>query len=393
MPDPSPRGSARRPALAPSAGAVRDLRGGVRLALDGVRAGLDRLEAAHRRLADVDPPPRMLRAVPRGWERFVYRGLRGSADLLGGGLDLALASVQAAVQDYRQDRVPPPGSPARESLVAAVNALVGDHLHRTDNPLALPTRLRVRGEPLARVLVLVHDLGLAPLHWRQGRHDHGEALGAALGATPVYAHYNSGRAVASVARELAQELDTVLGSWRVPLQGVALLGHGLGGLVLRSAWLQASRAGLAWPAHVRHMVFLGTPHHGAQRDGLRLGSGALLPQGLVGPLSRLAHRRSDGLRDFLEGQVLERDPRTGDAAAHAVAGLPPSVHCHAVAGAVGDGRGDGVVPVASALGQHPVATRDLQLPAEHRWTVQGVDHLGLLASQAVFQKVRQWLSA
>jgi len=386
-----------RPRMAPSASTVRDLRGGVRLMLDGVRAGLDRLAAAQQRLAHVDPPPRVLRAVPPGWGNVVYRSLRGTADLLGGGVDLALASLQAALQEPRIQRGAGEPSPSRDALVALVNALAGDHLHRTDNPLALPTRLHVRGDARDRALVLLHDLGLAECQWRQGTHDHGEALGAVLAATPVYAQYNSGRAVPSIARELAQELDTLLAAWPVPLQGVALVGHGLGGLVLRSAWLQASRAGLAWPALVRHMVFLGTPHHGtgaADSGELRWAwSWPMWPQGLVGPLARLAQRPSEGLRDFVEGQVLERDPRTGEPAAHALAGLPPTVHCHAIAGATGDGRSDGLVPVDSALGRHPDATRELDLPAGHRWVAQGVDHLGLLGSAAVFQQMRQWLSA
>jgi hypothetical protein len=380
----------------PSAAAVRDLRGGVRLMLDGVRAGLDRLERAHRRLAEVDPPVRGTRLGRPGsaMGSVPYRLLRGTTDVLGGGLDLALATVQAALlqpQRVREGAAAP--SPARESAVAALNGLVGDHLHRTDNPLAIGTRLHARGPLQTRALVLVHDFGLGELHWRQGGHDHGEALAAALHATPVYAQYNSGRHVHAVARELAAELESLLGRWAVPLQGVALLGHGLGGLVLRSALLQASRAGTAWPAHVRQLVFLGTPHHGAEVGGATRQLASLAgAQSLLAPLARLARRRSSGLCDFLEGALLERDGRTNDLPQHATIGLPANVASYAIAGAVGDGHDDGWVSVASALGQHPVATRDLQIPPARRWTVQGVDHLGLLGSQAVFQKVRQWLA-
>ncbi len=388
----------RRKRLQPAAGAVRDLRGGVRLLVDGVRVGLDRMEQARQQLAKVDPPvggPRWARPTGRAG-RLLYWSLRGTADLLGGGLDLALASLQASLVEPPGRRGEPAApSASREAVVAALNAFAGDHLLRTDNPLAIATSLRMQGEAWRpRVLVLVHDIGLSDLHWQQGAHDHGLALAGAVGATPVYARYNSGRHVAAVARELSAELEAVLARWRVPLEGVALVAHGSGGLVVRSALLQASRRGLAWPGHVRHLVFLGTPHHGAPEAGHLPPLGALgLPRPVAGALGRLAQRRSEGWSDFVAGRLLDPDPRTGDTAQHAFVGLPAQLLSHAIAGAVGDGLTDGLVPVDSALGRHPLPTHDLQLPAEHRFIAQGVDHLGLLASPAVFQAMRRWLSA
>jgi hypothetical protein len=66
---------------------------------------------------------------------------------------------------------------------------------------------------------------------------------------------------------------------------------------------------------------------------------------------------------------------------------------HAIAGAVDAGLDDGLVPVASALGQDTLVGGTLGLPERHRWTAVGVDHLGLLGSEAVYQKMRHWLSA
>jgi hypothetical protein len=386
--------SRSRPRLPPEVAAtVRDLRGGARLAVDGVRRAIGGLESAHQRLTQVEPPVRGMRvpAPHRGWPAVVYRGLRGTTDLLGGGLDLALASVQASLQDTRAREGPAQPMPGREALVAALNGLVGDHLHRTDNPLAITLGLRQRAAPTRpRVLVLVHDLGLDDLQWRQQGHDHGELLADALGCTPLYALYNSGRHVWAAGRELAAELEARLARWPVALQGVSLVGHGLGGLVLRSAMHQAVRSGLAWPGHLRHVVFLGTPLQGARAWQGRwpFEHGGLAAQALVGPLARLAGRRSDGMRDFSEGRYLELE-------APAAAGdpLPEGVSGHAIAGAVGAGLDDGLVPVASALGQDSLIGGALELPERQRWTAAGVDHLGLLGSEAVYQKMRHWLSA
>jgi hypothetical protein len=391
----TPPAGRREPWPPQAADAVRDLRGGVRLLVDGLRHGLHRLEAGHERLASVEPPVRARIGRPgTGIGALVWRGLRGTTDLAGGAVDLTLASLQAWLLDPHRERMPAPPQPAREAAVALLNAVLGDHLHRTDNPLAVHLRLRrdeaVPVEP--RVLLMAHDLGRSDLHWRQGTHDHGRALAQAFACTPVHVVYNSGRPVAATGRELATELEVLLAHWRLPLQGAVLLGHGMGGLVLRSALHQAQRAGMAWPAHVRRLVFLGTPHHGADAsmDLLsRLGAG---PLGGV-PLGRLARRRSPGMRDFLDGRVLEEEtgvPQTP--ALQAAAGLPAGVPAYAIAGAIGDGRHDGIVPVESALGRHPDAGRGLPLAPEHRWVAQGVDHDGLLRSEAVLQKMRQWLS-
>jgi hypothetical protein len=388
----SPPASSRRPHASL---AVRDLRGGVQLAVDTARAAIGQAERLHQRVADITPPVRGVHVgrPGSGWWPVLYRTLRGTADLVGGSVDLALASVQASLQDPARERVPREPLRTREAAIAALNALVGDHLHRTANALAIGTRIRQGGVlPQPRVVLLVHDLGLEALQWRQGTHDHGEALAASLGCTPLYATYNTGRHVWSVARELASELEALLAKWPVPLESVALVGHGLGGLVVRSAVHQAGRAGFGWVAKLRHLVFLGTPFQGAEServlDPLVLGS--LRAHSALLPLARAGGLRSEGLRDFLEGRWLDPDLTASQAAALADP-LPAGVKTFAAAGAVGEGMSDGLVPLASALARGPAAL-PMTFGTDHTLTVQGVDHLGLLRSEAVLQAMRRWLS-
>ena len=380
-----------------AAGAVRDLRGGMRLLVDALRKGVDQVEAVHARIASVEPPVRGARIgrPGSGVGAVMYRGLRGTTDLAGGALDLALASMQAFLLDPQRQRDPPEPVPAREAAVALLNAVAGDHLQRTGNPLEIRTEVRSNVlAQLPRVLVMAHDLGRNDLQWRQDGSDHGQALAETLVASPLYAVYNSGRAIGATGRELAAELEVLLAHWRVPLEGVVLLGHGMGGLVLRSALHQAQHSGLAWPAHVRRLVFLGTPHHGTDPAADLFSGLGFGPAAALSPLMQRARRRSPGMRDFLEGRVLEDDPRTGLAPAQEpLAGIPPGLPTYAIAGALGDRRSDGLVPVDSALGRHPGAGRDLLLPEDHRWVIEGVDHFGLLRSDAVLARMRQWLSA
>ena len=54
-------------------------------------------------------------------------------------------------------------------------------------------------------------------------------------------------------------------------------------------------------------------------------------------------------------------------------------------------RGDGLVPVASALGLHADPRLALAIPASHRWIATSTGHLDLLSSPAVYERLRDWL--
>ncbi|MBK0391037.1 esterase/lipase family protein [Ramlibacter algicola] len=379
--------------MRPDPRSVRDLRGGVQLAFDAVRRSLDRIERVHERLADVSPPVRGLQPRPptQGWASVVYRGLRGSADLLGGGADLALASVQAWAQDPDRGPLPKERARSRDAAIAALNAVLGDHLHRTGNPLAIHTSWRAGTPKLGRLLVLAHDLGLDPRAWSQDGAGFGDELATAIGATPLSLRYNAGRRVAAVAREVSTSLERQVAGWPVKVQGLDLVGHGLGGLVLRSALQQAQRGGLAWPALVRHVVFLGTPHAGARNAQWRdlvdaAGSGthaSLL-------LSRAANRRSEGMEDFTGGHWMEHEQ--GVPLAVLPRPWPAGARAYAIAGSLQERGDDGVVTVASALGRDLPPGQDLELGEAQRWIAAGVGHLELVRNGAVLQQVRHWLS-
>ena len=310
--------------------------------------------------------------------------------------------------------------PQREALVAALNGVLGDYLAATGNPLAVPMTLRRDGRPLAltrdriaeavpaagtRVLVLVHGLCMNDLQWNRDGHDHGVALAADLGYTPVYLHYNSGLHVSDNGRAFGEVLEALVASWPVPIAEIAIVGHSMGGLVARSAHWQAAAAGHAWPGVLRAMVFLGTPHHGAPLE--RIGNWIdqlLATTPYTEPFSRLGRVRSAGITDLRHGCVLEQDwtghdrfvrrpdPRTP-------VPLPDGVECCAVAacldanarGVRSRAIGDGLVPLDSALGRHRDERFVLQFPDAHQWIARGTSHLDLLSRPEVYEQLRSWL--
>ena len=68
---------------------------------------------------------------------------------------------------------------------------------------------------------------------------------------------------ANMALHMVADPQDLMAQWPVPVTELVLLGHSMGGLVGRSAVHVAQAAHLHWPSVLKHMVFLGTPHHGA----------------------------------------------------------------------------------------------------------------------------------
>jgi pimeloyl-ACP methyl ester carboxylesterase len=399
-------------------GTVTAARGGLKLVVGGTRHVTGLVEALHGRVERLAPPLRRVDAAGPpvrpddsdglpptfGLTGLAYRGIQGSMRLVGDGLDGLLAPFDSALASGEP-------SPRRDALVAALNGVLGDHLVRSGNPLAIPLQLRQNGQPLdaaalgpnapRRVLLLIHGLCMSDIGWRRNGHDHGELLGRALGAAPVYVFYNSGRHISDNGRALADALERLLADWPVPLDEIMIVGHSMGGLVARSALAQA--AGQQWPQKVRKLVFLGTPHHGAplERAGNWLHR-VMDMSPYVAPFTRLSRLRSEGITDLRHGNLLAADwqgeSRFNHADRRTPVPLPAHLQAYAIAstagapGIAGSLLGDGLVPVDSALGHHKRRALDLGLPDTHQWVGHGINHLDLLCDPVVYRKLLSWLT-
>jgi hypothetical protein len=381
----------------PGRNLASDLRGASRLAIEAT-------DGVARIVQDMQGPT-------LGIAGLVHRGIRGVTWLVGGGIDVLLAPFVPLLGETRS-------RPELEAALAALNGVVGDHLAATGNPLAIPMRLRREGVPLeldrhhlaeaipgtgSRILVLVHGSCMNDLRWTRNGHEHGAALARDLGYTPIHLHYNSGLHVSINGKAFAAILERLVAAWPVPVEELVLLCHSMGGLVARSACHEATRVGHRWTRRLRRMVFLGTPHHGAPAE--RLGNWvdvALSTAPFTGPLARLGRIRSAGVTDLRHGSLLDEDWEGRDRFSHGPdrrrpVPLPRKVKCLAVAASKAAGpdspvRGDGLVPVDSALGLHRDPARTLDLPRSHRWVAYGTDHFGLLDRPEVYAHVRDWLA-
>jgi pimeloyl-ACP methyl ester carboxylesterase len=387
-----------------------ELRALTRLAAAEIGGGAAGVESVHdaiarRVFAAVGPAGTPVRHAHDAIARGVYASVRGGVALAGALADRALARRDAG--DGRAISRSPRGAQA----LAVLSGLSGDALAATGSPLQGAMTLRVDGAAMApadlarvgtRAVVFVHGLMESEHVWRPDR-GYGARLERDLGATPLYVRFNSGLHVSENGRALADLLERLVAE-RPAIEQIALVGHSMGGLVARSACAQAAERGDAWPARVRHVVSLGTPHTGAPlAQGLHIAAWVLHALPETRPFARLLRRRSAGIRDLRHGSLVDADwtgcePDALRAAAIAeVPLLDGALHCFVAATITRDARhplgvllGDALVLPASAGGRG--RARTLGFRTEDGAHVGGAHHLALLDHPVVYERLLEWLS-
>lgn len=387
----------------PNRSQLSDLRGITRMAIDATDAIGEVVEKMHHTI-QLRPGPLGDSATdrPTGITGMVYRCVRG-------GISLAGRTIEAGLRGAENFLPEGESSPALDAYRSAANGVYGDYLVRTGNPLAIDMSLRHHGRqvdihdpsslfeqhddlsPDNKLIVLVHGLCMNDQQWSRDGHDHGAALANELGYLPLYLRYNSGLNIARNGRLFADMLETLIGNWTTTLDEVVIIGHSMGGLVARSACHHARQAGHGWPKHLRKLIFLGTPHHGAPLE--RGGHGLDLAMNLSPysmPLTRLSKARSAGITDLRHGTI---------SAGKDIVPLPSGIKCYAAAAVRAAKRsllstrliGDGLVTLDSALGRHRDSARMLAIPRARQWVGYGMGHRELLSHPEAYRQISTWL--
>jgi pimeloyl-ACP methyl ester carboxylesterase len=304
--------------------------------------------------------------------------------------------------------------------LAVLNGAVGDYLARTANGLAIEMAFIHEGQPLAldaaslrcafphatsRVVILVHGLMDQESTWTMpDGNDYGRLFQRELGWTPLYLRYNSGRAIADNGAALAGLLDTLLANWPTPVEELILLGHSMGGLVLRSACHVASERSLPWLSKVQRAFYVGTPHLGAPTE--RVGRVvAKVLQRIENPYTQLAAKlaelRSDGVKDLGDADLRHEDRARRESrlslrdARHPVP-LLPSIQHYLVASAywsepwLASLFGDTVVPMGSSTDGACVNAATMALPPAHVHIVNGIFHAEMTRRPEIYEQLRKW---
>ena len=337
-------------------------------------------------------------AVPR----LVHRGI---ATAVYGGISLGLRGASKGL-DAAATRGLGPGLEDDDRgrfLTSAVNGIIGDRLALERPRLAIPMAVRAGGrdvpldadglaaafpEATGRLVVFLHGLCESEASWNRGREAVGTTYGemlAAQGWTPVFLRANTGLGLRENGVALSALLQELTDAWPVGVTQVALVGHSMGGLILRAAGAVATAVERPWTDLVSDVVTLGTPHLGAPiARGVGHGSRGLARLPETSAFGRILDWRSVGVHDLVAG-LAEEVPALPHARYRLVAATLTSSSKHPVGHVVGDL----LVRVPSAYGRDRYGAE--LFPDATVLHVGRTDHFALLNHPDVHRALRDWL--
>lgn len=316
---------------------------------------------------------------------------------------------------------PVDGTRLGRQVRSAVNGLIGDELRLHGDPQAITMSLRHAGTDIpatpwklrqaypdatSHLVVLVHGLCENEESWGRGRHrpTYADRVAADTDATPVLLRYNTGLHVSENGQHLDELLEQLVGAWPVAVERITLVGHSMGGLVVRAATNRATVAGHGWAHRVSDVVCLGTPHAGANLEkAAHLGSRILRIWPQSTPFGAILDSRSAGIVDLRHGYITADEWEGQDLTARwgldRIAAAPLAhAEYHFVAATVGATQrhpfsavlGDLIVHFSSSagIGRHgPVVphARLEYLPSAH--------HLALLNHPRIADWLVSWVNA
>lgn len=310
----------------------------------------------------------------------------------------------------------------REAIIAVLNGVIGDHLEKNDNPLQIKMNFRYNAKPIAidkknlektyanisgKILLMIHGSCMNDLQWTKEQHNHGELLATELNKTPIYLHYNTGLHVSTNGQEFNNLLEELVQQWPVPVEEIIIVAHSMGGLVSRSALYYAENQQKKWVKHLKKIIFIGTPHHGAPMEKAGNIIDVVLENiAYAKPFARLGKIRSAGVTDLRYGNLVDEDwqdfdrfKMNGDKRKSIP--IPTKIKCYSLAGIVGKEAktikskllGDNMVGVKSALGKHKNASKNIFSEMTDTYIVNECNHTDLLSNLKVYNKIKSWIAS
>jgi triacylglycerol lipase len=315
----------------------------------------------------------------------------------------------------RIDRTTAPGRVRWvDHAVSALNGWIGEHLARTGNGLEQVMSFYEGNRPVSpeeipipdsgKVCVLVHGLGCNESLWRyrggDAGTDYGKQLQRCHGHLPLYLRFNTGRPVSDNGSDLASLLERLRQAANPAIASLVLIGHSLGGLVIRSACHWGVERGHGWTGLVRHAIYLGTPHRGAELERTAARTSRVLGRfntTATDVVRDVIDSRPAGVKDLGHGRLVADDHADGTTDRGSEAPCRPvpwlaTAHHHMVVGRAFPGiLGDALVSPASAAAQGgdgwpgPPQGTDVQV-------MEGLGHLALARHPDVFAHIDRWVA-
>jgi pimeloyl-ACP methyl ester carboxylesterase len=349
------------------------------------------------------------------------------------------------------------GQAHQHFFLPVLNGALGDQLAARFDPRAIRMSFRRGGqdvavadlrltEPHQKTVVYIHGLMGDELIWQTGFQDapgsrrYGPRLAEETRSRALYLRFNSGLHLSENGRELNRLLTELVETYPDAIGELVLVGHSMGGLIIRSAGhygqlrvrseelrvdtgeavvapdpnqLLTSNSQLLtqpapWLAHLRSIFLIGTPNDGSWLEQNSHFTARLLERINLFPtrfLSKALNQRSNGIKDLRYSILVDEDWQDAHANDLTPPRTPvpplPGVQYHILMGswlratrpsALREYFGDGLVGHGSARG-HATFGDEAALPAgaSVRTAVFSQQHHGgLLTHPEVFQYLKQW---
>ncbi len=374
-------------------GTVREVHGAVAGRVHGIN---DRLNGGG---------PTVSHRLHDGISKAVYGGIR--VGFKAGSNGLRAASRAGLGADIE-------ASPRGRFVRAAVNGLIGDRLRDEGSNFVFDMGVRVDGRDVeldrqgiaaaypgasGDLVVFIHGLSENEAYWNRAarprtesrrevpdRRSYGDRL-SEEGWTPVYVRVNTGLPIAENAVAMAALLDRLVQAWPVDVRRIALVGHSMGGLIMRAACAVTTDSDSPWTDLVTDVVCLGTPHLGAPLERVvNRGVKVIgrLPE--TAPFGRILEYRSVGILDLRHGlaQDVQNLPNARyRLVAATLTRSPRSLTSSTI--------GDYLVPYASAMGRRRGGEE--MFPGAETLHVPSADHFDLLNHDDIYAALRGWLAS
>ncbi|TVP58272.1 MAG: alpha/beta hydrolase [Halomonadaceae bacterium] len=294
-------------------------------------------------------------------------------------------------------------APWQRQVSAITSGFLGDWLEQRGNPLAVELQLLHRGralnlarpqleDPETTLVVMIHGLTEMETIWdfpgQPGVH-YASELSPLMPATPLCLRYNTGRPIYRNGEELAHTLNSLVQQWPVPVKRLVLIGHSMGGLLIRSACHYGSALQLQWPELLTDCLYLGSPHDGSWLARAAHHSAGLLqkmPRDYLRVVGDFLDLRSEGIRNLNQGDIL--------AEAKAMPPLLTSSRHYAIAGLLLKQPEN---PINLLFGDALVQENSARGLNQPGWQLTdtasfgGIDHIRLTHHPRVYQQLKEWL--
>jgi pimeloyl-ACP methyl ester carboxylesterase len=295
--------------------------------------------------------------------------------------------------------------PWQRHTSAIVSGFVGDWLESRQNPLAVAMQVLEDGRPLdvsapqpttpcATLCLSVHGLMELETVWKipgTGGDTYGSSLSGRIpgGVSSLTLRYNTGRPIYRNGEELADRLEQLVAGWPVPVTRLILMGHSMGGLLVRSACHVGRARGQAWVDALTDCVYVGSPHDGSW---LARGAHAVaelmsdMPRDYLRVIGEVVDLRSEGIRNLSRGEVVAEGEDSPP--------LLPGVKHFVVCGLLARVRHN---PLNALFGDALVHESSAQGEQRSGWhlagmaTFPGVDHVSLARHPDVAKQLEEWL--